>query len=87
LGLNAPERLLDRLQPLQVSHLTLLQVRLSKLALLLGDALAFALAFGLATLFTLSLLSADAETWWRGQDSQRFAACATVSKDAGHHAP
>jgi Undecaprenyl-phosphate galactose phosphotransferase WbaP len=79
LGLNAPERLLDRLQPLQVSHLTLLQVRLSKLALLLGDALAFALAFGLATIFTLSLLSADAETWWRGQDSQRFAAWAFIA--------
>ena len=37
LGLNAPERILDRLQPLQVSPLSLTQVRLSKLALLLGD--------------------------------------------------
>lgn len=77
--MNAPERLLDRLQPLQVSHLTLMQVRLSKLALLLGDALAFALAFGVATFFTLSLLSVDASTWWRGQDTQRFAAWAVIA--------
>jgi Undecaprenyl-phosphate galactose phosphotransferase WbaP len=79
LGVNAPERLLDRLLPLQVSHLTLMQVRLSKLALLLGDALAFALAFGVATFFTLSLLSVDASTWWRGQDTQRFAAWAVIA--------
>jgi len=79
LGLNAPERLLDRLRPLQVSNLTLLQVRLSKLALLLGDALAFALAFGLATFLTLTLLSADAAPWWRGQDTQRFAAWAVIA--------
>jgi Undecaprenyl-phosphate galactose phosphotransferase WbaP len=79
LGLNAPERILDRLQTLQVSHLTLLQVRLSKLSLLLGDALAFALAFGLATLMTLTLLSADATRWWGGQDPQRFAAWAVIA--------
>jgi Undecaprenyl-phosphate galactose phosphotransferase WbaP len=79
LGLNAPERLLDRLQPLQVSSLTLMQVRLSKLSLLLGDALAFALAFGLATFLTLTLLSADAATWWRGQDTQRFVAWAVIA--------
>lgn len=79
LGLNAPERLLDRLQPLQVSHLTLMQVRLSKLALLLGDALAFVLAFVVATFFTLSVLSVDANTWWQAQDTQRFAAWAIVA--------
>lgn len=77
--MNAPESLLDRLKPLQVSHLTLMQVRLSKLALLLGDALAFALAFGAATLFTLSVLSVDANTWWQGQDTQRFAAWAVIA--------
>jgi len=43
------------------------------------DALAFALAFGLATFFTLSLLSADAATWWHGQDTQRFAAWAVIA--------
>ncbi len=79
LDLNAPERLLDRLQPLQVSPLTLTQVRLSKLALLLGDALAFALAFGLATWITISMLSLDLDVWWRGQHSQRFAAWAAIS--------
>jgi Undecaprenyl-phosphate galactose phosphotransferase WbaP len=77
--LNAPERLLDRLQPLQVSPLTLTQVRLSKLALLLGDGLAFALAFGLATWITISMLSLDLGVWWRGQHTQRFAAWAAIS--------
>jgi Undecaprenyl-phosphate galactose phosphotransferase WbaP len=77
--LNAPERLLDRLQPLQVSPLMLMQVRLSKLALLLGDALAFALAFGLATVLTITLLSVDVGVWWRGQHTQRFAAWAAIS--------
>jgi len=76
LGLNAPERLLDRLE---VSPLTLTQVRLSKLALLLGDALAFALAFGLATWLTLTLKGADLPGWIEGQSSERFAAWAGIS--------
>jgi Undecaprenyl-phosphate galactose phosphotransferase WbaP len=74
LGLNAPERLLDRLQPLQVSPLTLTQVRLSKLALLLGDALAFTLAFGLATWLTLNIQSINLQPWLSGQNSERFVA-------------
>ena len=72
--MNAPERLIDRLQPLQVSPLTLTQVRLSKLALLLGDALAFALAFGLATWLTLTVQGALLQTWLQGQNSERFVA-------------
>ena len=79
LGLNAPERLLDRLQPLQVSPLTLTQVRLSKLALLLGDALAFALAFTLATALAVSIKGVDPQTWWAGQSPQRFGAWAGVA--------
>lgn len=74
--MNAPERLLDRLQPLQVSPLTLTQVRLSKLALLLGDALAFALAFGLAMVLAVAIKGADFPSWWAGQSPQRFAAWA-----------
>jgi Undecaprenyl-phosphate galactose phosphotransferase WbaP len=79
LGLNAPERILDRLQPLQVSPLTLTQVRLSKLALLLGDALAFALAFALATALAVSIKGVDLPSWWSAQSPQRFGAWAGIA--------
>jgi Undecaprenyl-phosphate galactose phosphotransferase WbaP len=77
--LNAPERLLDRLQPLQVSPLSLTQVRLSKLALLLGDAVAFALAFGLATALAVGIKVVDLQSWWYGQSPQRFGAWAGIA--------
>lgn len=77
--MNAPDRLLDRLQPLQVSPLSLTQVRLSKLALLLGDALAFALAFGLATWTTLVIQGASLQSWLAGQNTERFASWAGIS--------
>jgi Undecaprenyl-phosphate galactose phosphotransferase WbaP len=77
--LNAPERILDRLQPLQVSPLTLTQVRLSKLALLLGDALAFALAFALATALAVSIKGVDLPSWWLAQSPQRFGAWAGIA--------
>ena len=77
--MNAPERLLERLQPLQVSPLTLTQVRLSKLALLLGDALAFALAFALATALAVSIKGVDLPSWWSAQSPQRFGAWAGIA--------
>lgn len=77
--MNAPDRILDRLQPLQVSPLSLTQVRLSKLALLLGDALAFALAFGLATWMTLVIQGGNLQAWLAGQNTERFGAWAGIS--------
>lgn len=61
---------------LQVSHLSLAKVRLSKLAILLGDALAFVLAFGVALLGARLLSGQDLSLgqWWAGQDVQRFVA-------------
>ena len=64
---------------MQISGLTVMQVRLSKLSLLLGDALAFALSWGLATFLTLELTAADAGTWWGGQDEQRYVAWAVIA--------
>lgn len=61
---------------MQVPHLSLASVRLSKLAILVGDALAFGLAFGVAMLGA-HLLAGQTQTlsaWWAGQDPQRFAA-------------
>lgn len=77
--MNAPDRILDRLAPLQVSPLSLTQVRLSKLALLLGDALAFALAFGLATALVVGLKGSALPVWWSGQSPQRFVAWAGIA--------
>ena len=61
---------------MQVSHLSLAKVRLSKLAILLGDALAFVLAFGVALLGARLLSGQDLSLgqWWAGQDVQRFVA-------------
>lgn len=77
--MNAPERILSRLESLQVSHLSLLQVRLSKLALLLGDSLAFAFAFGLATVLSLMVSGLDLTAWRQGQDAQRFVAWVVIA--------
>lgn len=79
LGLNAPKQLSDRVQTLLVSPLTLTQVRLSKLALMLGDVLAFALAFGLATWLTLVVRRVTWDTWIEGQNSDRFATWAGIA--------
>ena len=72
MGLNAPERIIDKVQPLEVSHLSLMQVRLSKLALLLGDTVAFVLAFVLASVVSLTLSGFKFQAWREGQDLQRF---------------
>lgn len=72
--MNAPEQLPLQMQPLHGTLLSLAQVRLSKLALLLGDALALLLAFGLSALLVVGLQSADWQPWWLGQDRQRFVA-------------
>ncbi|MFM8589559.1 MAG: UDP-phosphate galactose phosphotransferase, partial [Limnohabitans sp.] len=59
--------------PLQVSHLTLGKVRLSKLAILVGDAVAFGLAFVLAVALATAMTGRMAwGQWWAGQDIQRF---------------
>ena len=63
--------------PLSVSHLTLMQVRLSKLAILLGDALAMASAFLLSLWLTVAVVAPPGmsfKVWWSGQDGQRFLA-------------
>ena len=72
--MNAPDQLPLGMQPLQGTLLSLAQVRLSKLALLLGDALALLLAFGVSALLVVGLQGVDWRTWWQGQDSQRFVA-------------
>jgi len=73
--LNLPARV-PAPSRLQVSHLSLAKVRLSKLAILLGDALAFVLAFGVALLGARLLSGQDLSLgqWWAGQDVQRFVA-------------
>ena len=63
-----------------MSHLSLAKVRLSKLAILVGDALAFVLAFAVA-LLGARLLAGQGLTlgqWWAGQDPQRFVAWALL---------
>jgi Undecaprenyl-phosphate galactose phosphotransferase WbaP len=60
-----------------VASLSLAQLRLSKFAILMGDALAFAIAFGLTTLLVLGRdgrgLSGAAD-WFSTQDPQRYMA-------------
>lgn len=72
--MNAPEQLPLNMQPLQGTLLSLAQLRLSKLALLLGDALALLLAFGASALLVVGLQGLVWSSWWQGQDSQRFVA-------------
>jgi Undecaprenyl-phosphate galactose phosphotransferase WbaP len=62
----------------EFEQLSLFQVRLSKLALLLGDLLALMLAFGLATAIAVWLESDSPGAWLAGQDLSRFAAWCAV---------
>jgi FlaA1/EpsC-like NDP-sugar epimerase len=58
-----------------IPTLSLFQVRVSKFAILLGDALAFAVAFALATLINVALdPSGNIGVWFSTQDMQRYAA-------------
>ena len=60
-----------------IPTLSLFQVRVSKFAILLGDALAFAVAFALATLINVALdPSGSIAIWFSTQDLQRYAAWA-----------
>lgn len=56
-----------------------MQVRLSKMALLLGDAVAFFMAFLMATTVSLSLSGLDLQAWRQSQDIQRFAAWSSIA--------
>jgi len=58
-----------------VTHQSLFKIRLSKLAIMLGDAGAMVLAFVMSLPLTAVLVSPDGVsfmTWWEGQDAQRF---------------
>ena len=58
-----------------IPTLSLFQVRVSKFAILLGDALAFMVAFALATLINVAFdPSRSIEVWFSTQDLQRYAA-------------
>ena len=60
-----------------IPTLSLFQVRVSKFAILLGDALAFAAAFALATLINVAAdPSRSIAIWFSTQDLQRYAAWA-----------
>jgi len=55
-----------------IKTLSLFQVRLSKFAILIGDALAFGLAFLLATLINVAAdPSQSMMVWFSTQDTQR----------------
>jgi undecaprenyl-phosphate galactose phosphotransferase len=58
--------------PPEFEQLSLFQVRLSKLALLLGDLLALLLAFVLATTLAIGLASSTPGVWFADQDQPRF---------------
>jgi Undecaprenyl-phosphate galactose phosphotransferase WbaP len=65
----------------KIEQLSLFQVRLSKLALLLGDLLALVLAFGLATIIAIWLAPSPPSrvgAWFVGQDLARFASWGAV---------
>lgn len=69
------EKSAPRASGLSVAHLSLMQVRLSKLAILLGDALAMVSAFLLSLWLAAALVAPPGMTfkaWWAGQDGQRF---------------
>ena len=58
-----------------IRTLSLSQVRFSKFAILLGDAIAFVLAFSIATLVKVSLdPSHSVSAWFSTQDTQRYVA-------------
>lgn len=62
----------------EFAQLSLSGVRLSKLALLLGDLLALVLAFGLATVTAVWLASSSPGPWFAVQDLPRFASWGAV---------
>ena len=62
----------------EFEQLSLFQVRLSKLALLLGDVLAMVLAFGLATAITVWLAPSSSGAWLARQDLPRLASWGAV---------
>jgi Undecaprenyl-phosphate galactose phosphotransferase WbaP len=58
-----------------INTLSLFQVRVSKFAILLGDAIAFAIAFALATLINVAVNpSQNVSVWFSTQDMQRYVA-------------
>ena len=58
-----------------INTLSLFQVRVSKFAILLGDAIAFAIAFALATLINVAAdPSQNVSVWFSTQDMQRYVA-------------
>lgn len=74
----AQEQSLDAIFPKGAPRLSLMQVRVSKLALLLGDLIAFVMAFVLATMFAVNNKGLSFEAWFAGQSSQRFLAWAGI---------
>lgn len=63
----------------QFEHLSLFQVRLSKLALLLGDLLALILAFCWATAIAIWLSRSTTGGWFSVQDLPRFASWGAIA--------
>jgi Undecaprenyl-phosphate galactose phosphotransferase WbaP len=58
-----------------INTLSLFQVRVSKFAILLGDAIAFAIAFAIATLINVAVSpSQNVSVWFSTQDMQRYVA-------------
>ena len=58
-----------------INTLSLFQVRVSKFAILLGDAIAFAIAFAVATLINVAVSpSQNVSVWFSTQDMQRYVA-------------
>jgi Undecaprenyl-phosphate galactose phosphotransferase WbaP len=58
-----------------INTLSLFQVRVSKFAILLGDAIAFAIAFAIATLINVAAdPSQNVSVWFSTQDMQRYLA-------------
>ena len=58
-----------------IHTLSLFQVRVSKFAILLGDVIAFAAAFTLATLINVALNpEQNISAWFSTQDMQRYVA-------------
>lgn len=78
LELITQEQRLDTLFPEGAPRLNLIQLRLSKLALLLGDIFAFVIAFVLSTIFVVNNNGMNFRAWFDGQSSQRFTAWALI---------
>lgn len=75
--MRPPEHLGDMPSALSNAYLSLFKIRLSKFAVMLGDAVAIGLAFVLSMGLMATLTYAKGQSfqsWWSGQDSQRFVA-------------